>query len=130
MDKYKTKPTQVLLTQYVSKLEYFLSAHGLDIFINLRGTAPVMRHTRDGQDTGTTSFWLERIEVTTPTIKKLKLDWHGWGIEEDITDREIWHHAWSLQNMLYQKMSMAPLPVNDEDPYWNLWKYLDECEGK
>lgn len=124
MDKYKSKPTPEFLAQYINRLEYFLSAHHLTVSVVLQDRALSMNHTKNGQYMGTTSFWMDRVEVSTPTIKNLKLDWYGWGIEEDMADREIWEHAWHLQHALYQKLGLNPKDIND--PFYGLWEKYQE----
>lgn len=125
MHQYKNKPTPEQLNQYIEKLEHILSAHSMSITMVLQEQPLVMEHYINGHHTGTTSFWLDWIEVSTPIVKNLKLDLYGWGMPENLTHQRMWHDAADLQNAFYQKLGLIPGPVKGTDPYWKLWDHLN-----
>ncbi len=121
--KFKNKPTQKLLMNYCKKIEKFLSAHKLSITIEIFNTPGRIESFMNGNLTEVENCWLGKCVITSQTTGEFEIKLPRIGIDENLTNQDIWNDACSIQNQIYGHLKLSPNPANQEDPYWNLWSY-------
>jgi len=128
--KYRNKPSDEAIDRYCKKLEEFLSAHNVSISIKLWEQPLQFRSYRNGELIEITNEWIEKIVIDSDRIKnfEISLYWRP-GINEDISEREIWSDACWIQNKIYRHLKLVPgNPLDKNDPYWKLWDHLEKLK--
>ena len=124
--KFEKKPTEALIDRYCKKLEEFLSAHDVSVSIELRNHPLKMEMYTNGKLTSIINLWIEGIIVNSNKIglKNFKISLIRHGIDEDISDSDIWHDAYWIQNQMYRQLKLIPgNPLDKNDTYWKLWDH-------
>jgi len=122
--KYKNKPSKEVIVRYCERIAKFLSAHNLSISIELLDIPVRYQASINDIPECIEKWWIKKCTINTAMIKGLEIILPRNGIEENITDKEIWIDAWDIQNQIYQHLGLSPQSQND--PYWKLWNYLKE----
>ncbi len=122
--KFKEKPTVEQISSYCEKIEQFLSAHDVKVTVSLSEVAPVMTSMINGIETEREKLWIQGITISTPKIESLEVHLHRPGIDDTLTEQEIWHDALQIQDEIYGHLNLNPGPPSSGDPYWKLWNYI------
>lgn len=124
--KFKNKPSKDSLDRYCRKVEYYLSGLGITLEIVLLDMPFISESSFDNSLVFKEFWWLEDFIVTSQLgILKLK-NKPRFGIDDSISDEDIWSDAWSIQNEFYKNYKLPlPNPDDQDDPYWNLWKKIE-----
>ncbi|MFA6550991.1 MAG: hypothetical protein WCV41_00455 [Patescibacteria group bacterium] len=126
--KYKEKPTKEVIDNYCRKIENFLSAHNISLSIEIFDSSFRIESTVNSILTEVNYLWLEETKVKSPKFGEIKIKLPRLGIDENMSDRELWRDAYSIQNEIYKKLKLNPGHPDDGDPYWTLWEYYPKGE--
>lgn len=120
--KYKNKPTKDLLGRYCRKVEDFLEAHKASVKIELFVIPMILESSVNGVLTEKECMWIGKIIVNSQATGEIEVRINRIGIDENISDDEIWNDAWFIQEQIYKCLKIKENIENKDDPYWNLWK--------
>jgi hypothetical protein len=124
--KYKDKPTVEVISKYCKKIEYFLSEIGVKIRIEVYDIGALSTSSIDGVLVSQEKWWLGDFIVSAPQGEfKLKA-MPRFGIDDSISDNEIWHDAVVIQEQVYKQFGLVFDPRNEHDPFWSLWKKISQ----
>lgn len=126
--KFKNKPSDELIKRYRKKLEEFLSVHNVSVSIKLWNHPLQFQSYMNGKLTEIINHWIEKIIIDSDKIKDFEVFILKFGIDEEITDREIWSNAWWIQDQIYRHLKLMPGPPSEGDPYWRLWDHLEKLK--
>lgn len=124
IERYKERPTLAMVDKYKSELEYFLSAHNVQVDIMLQDNPLRVMTFEDGVQTEETCHWIDTIEITMPSGVKIMVSIFNEGIDDSVLGN-VWIDAWHVQDQMYKKLGIIPRISNNADPYWKLWDFID-----
>lgn len=102
--KYRNKPTEELMKSYCAKLEDFLSPHQLKIEVELFDRPIEMQSYTNDSLTGKTFLWLSKIKIYSQATGELEIRINRSGIDDEISNQEVWTDAWLIQNEIYKRL--------------------------
>ncbi len=123
--KFKNRPTLELINNYCKKIEEFLSVHKLSVIIEISDIPTRIESYINNNLIGVENCWLEKCIISSQATGKIEIRLPREGIDETLSNRDIWDDAWSIQNQIYNYLKLKPDPTNSNDSYWNLWSYLE-----
>ena len=124
MVKFQNRPSTQAVERYCQKIEEFLAAHNLKIRVELRDSPMLHTCYYKGNVEEKENLWIGALYITTPDVQNLPVHVISDGIDEQITDGQIWRDAWRIQNDLYLHLKKFPSIENRSEPYWELWNHL------
>lgn len=120
--RYKNKPTKDLLDSYCRKIEDFLEAHKVNMSVELFEIPGVSEFSFNGVLNEKECIWIDKIIINSQATGKIEVKINRDGIDENISDYEIWNDACYIQEQIYRHLKIEPNIEDRNDPYWNLWK--------
>lgn len=122
--KFRNRPSDELIKRYCKKIEEYLSAHALSIKIELFDTPNRIDFYLNDELSEKKMLWIKRVVINSQATGEMKIKGLRIGIDDNISDHEIWTDAWSIQNQIYKQNKIEFDPNNRDDLYWRLWDYL------
>jgi hypothetical protein len=121
--RYKDRPSQEAVEKYCRKLEEFLSAHDISVFIELHDIPFKFGEIRNGERDITTNLWVKEVKIKSSKFGEMSVNLFNDGIDENMDERKIWYDALYIQDQIYQNLHLNPQPTwkDSSDPYWKLW---------
>lgn len=121
--EFQNKPSPQLVNRYCRKLEEFLSAHNLSVYIEVWDSPSELYESVDGQFNKVIHLWIGKVAVKSDKFGELEVNLIDSGIEENVTDEKIWCNACHIQGQIYSHFKLNPSNPDGGDSYWELWKH-------
>lgn len=122
--KFDKKPTQEQIKNYCDKMAYFLSDNDIKINIEVNEAGALSTSSINGIITSQERWWLGDFNVFTPGGNfKLKFK-PRLGIDDSITEHDIWCDAYDVQEEVYSHFKLDRGDPNNDNGYWSLWKRM------
>jgi len=124
--RFQEKPTTEQIERYCRKIEEYLSIHNVSCTVTLNDFSSIVSFSVNNTISKEHKLWIDKILISTPQIEKLEVHPNRFGIDDTLTEHEIWKDAWIIQNQLYTHQGCVTVDV----PYWELWKHLKNINMK
>lgn len=120
--KFDKKPTSEEIESYCNRIAYFLSANNISITVDVNEIGIIATSSINGVVVSQERWWLGDFNIVTPWGSfKLKSK-PRFGIDDSITDRDVWRDASIIQDEIYDRFNLDRGNPNNDNGYWSLWK--------
>ncbi|MDD5083339.1 MAG: hypothetical protein PHT88_00180 [Candidatus Moranbacteria bacterium] len=129
--KYKERPTKEAIEGYCRMIEGLLSVHKLKLEVDIWDGPMIIKSYQGNQHIEDAYVWIRGIAVKMPGRKVFSIyPAPRGGLDETVSDKEIWDDAYIIQDEIYQKLNRFSYVGNMSDPYWELWDNLPKAVKK
>lgn len=122
--KFDKKPTLEKIKSYCDRIAYFLSDNDIKISIEINEISVLATSSIDGVVTSQERWWLGDFNAFTPWGNFKLRSKPRFGIDDSITEYDIWGDAYEIQEEVYHHFKLDRGNPNNDSDYWSLWKKM------